>query len=76
MVIRIPVPTGAAATNLLGVAGLLLVILAIGGLAGVWWAVLAAGLMAVGLAALSQHREAAPAAEDEVGTARVKRRAG
>ncbi len=61
--IRIPVPRGQAATNLLGALGLLAVIVAIGGLAGAWWAVLAAGVLSVGLAALAQTRADAVAAK-------------
>jgi hypothetical protein len=71
--VHIPVPSSQTVTNLLGLAGLVLVILAVGGLAGAWWAVLAAGLFAVGLAALAQHRDAQPAAVVDAPTRELKR---
>lgn len=38
------------ASNLLGLVGLALIIAAVGALAGLWWAVLAAGAVCVGVA--------------------------
>ena len=51
------IPAGAL-SNLAGLAGLIAAVVAIGGLAGVWWAVLAGGLVAVGLSALAQAQDA------------------
>ncbi len=66
--VRIPVPSGQAVTNVLGLFGLCAVVVGIGGLAGVWWAVLAAGVAAVGLAVLAQtvgvQQVSVPAAGD------------
>lgn len=53
--IYVPRPSSMLVSNLLGVLGLIAVVVAIGGLAGVWWAVLAAGVLAVGLCALAQN---------------------
>lgn len=54
-------PAGAL-SNLVGLAGLLAVVVAIGGLTGnAWWSVLTGGVFAVGLAALSQLGEQAAA---------------
>lgn len=56
--IRIPALPRGAATNLLGLLGLIAVTLAVGGLAGNWWwSVLTGGILAVGLAALAQRAE-------------------
>ncbi len=52
--IRIPAPSSMLVANLLGVLGLVAVVVAVGGLAGVWWAVLTGGVFAVGLAAIAQ----------------------
>jgi hypothetical protein len=52
--IRIPVPSGILASNLLGVVGLLAIVVAIGALAGWPWALLAGGVFAVALTALAQ----------------------
>jgi hypothetical protein len=59
--VRLPrVPTGAGA-NVLGLLGLVAVVVAIGMLAGVAWAVLAGGLFGVGLAYVAQTQAAAAA---------------
>jgi hypothetical protein len=60
MYVRVPLPriTPGALTNLLGVAGLIAIVVAVGMLAGAAWAVLAAGLMAVGLTVLAQLGQA------------------
>lgn len=52
--LRIPVPriNAGLASNVLGLLGLVLMVTAIGGLAGLWWAVLAAGVTGVGLSYL------------------------
>lgn len=53
--IRIPALPRGLGSNLLGFAGLVAVIAAVGGLTGNWWwSVLAGGVAAVGLAALAQ----------------------
>lgn len=51
--IRIPGPSSVLAVNLLGALGLLAVVLAVGGLAGVWWAVLATGVALLGLSVIA-----------------------
>jgi hypothetical protein len=61
--IRIPGPSSVLAVNLLGTLGLVAVVLAVGGLAGAWWAVLAAGVALLGLSVIaSTHlaRQEAP----------------
>lgn len=76
MTVRIPVPSANAVTNLLGVLGLVAVVVAIGGLAGVWWALLAAGVVAVTLSVLAQtlgDRVAAPVAAADAPTRELKR---
>ena len=55
MTIRIPIPSSMLVSNLLGVAGLAAVVVAIGLLAGFPWALLAAGVISVGLCALAQN---------------------
>jgi hypothetical protein len=62
--IRIPVPRIPAGlgSNLTGLAGLIAVVVAIGMLAGLAWAVMAAGLIAVGLAVVAQLGQRAAAA--------------
>lgn len=57
--IRIPGPSSVLAVNLLGVVGLVAVVLAIGGLAGAWWAVLAGGVAALGLSVIASTHLAA-----------------
>lgn len=54
--VRIPAPSATTLTNLLGAFGLVAVIVAVGGLAGVWWALLTAGVVAVGVSVLAQNR--------------------
>lgn len=62
--VRIPAPSSVLAVNLAGVAGLVAVVVAIAGLAGVWWAVLAAGVALLGLSVVAsthlQDQEQAP----------------
>lgn len=62
--VRIPVPSGQTVTNLLGLFGVLAVVVAVGGLVGVWWALLTGGVFALGLAVLAQTVGAEPAVED------------
>ncbi|GAB2836332.1 hypothetical protein GCM10027176_45830 [Actinoallomurus bryophytorum] len=67
MTIHITVPRlpAGAASNFAGLGGLLAVVVAVGGLVGVWWAVLAAGIVTTALAAIAQMNaeaeQAAPA---------------
>lgn len=51
----VPRPSSMLVSNLLGVLGLVAVIVAVGLLAGWAWALLAAGLVCVGLCALAQN---------------------
>lgn len=67
MEIRINVPRipSGLLSNLVGLAGLLAVVLAVGGLAGNWWwSVLAGGFVAVGLSYIAQTHAAAEAAAE------------
>ena len=52
--VRIPVPrlTAGLMSNALGLLGLVLMVVGIGGLAGIWWAVMAAGITGVALSYL------------------------
>lgn len=66
MEIRINVPRIPAGlfANLVGLAGLIAVVLAVGGLTGNWWwSVLAGGAVAFGLAFVAQQQSAAAAVE-------------
>jgi hypothetical protein len=68
--VRIPVPrlTAGLVSNTLGLLGLVLMICAVGGLAGIWWAVLAAGVAGVGLSYLISAQQPLPEIEvDETG---------
>jgi hypothetical protein len=68
--VRIPVPriTAGLASNLLGIVGLVLMVCAVGGLAGLWWAVLTAGITGVGLSYLISAQQPLPQIEvDETG---------
>jgi hypothetical protein len=58
--VRVPVPRMPAGlgTNLLGVAGLVAIVFAIGSLTSWKWALLIAGLFAVGLTVIAQKQEA------------------
>lgn len=58
--IRIPAPSSMLVANLLGVLGLIAVVVSVGGLLGVWWAVLAGGLFAVGLSVIALTYAATP----------------
>lgn len=67
--IHVPrLPAGAAA-NLIGLAGLLAVALALGGLAGWWWALLSAGVFAVALSYVAQTHQAAAETDRKSGAA-------
>lgn len=71
---RLPsVPPGLG-SNLLGVAGLVAVVVAVGMLAGLAWAVLGGGLIAVGLALLAQTTAQQSTARRDVGTDQPLRR--
>jgi hypothetical protein len=63
----VPRPSSMLVSNLLGVLGLVAVVVAIGLLAGWPWALLAAGLVCVGLCALAQNAAATVAAEVPAG---------
>lgn len=70
MEIRIAVPRipSGLLANLVGLAGLLAVVLAVGGLTGNWWwSVLAGGAVAVGLSYVAQTHAAAEAVAAEPG---------
>lgn len=73
--VRIPSPSPSAVTNLLGLAGLVAVVVAVGLLAGWAWALLAAGGVAVGLSVLAQNTTSAPraAAVSDAPTRELKR---
>lgn len=65
--IYVPSPSSMLVSNALGVAGLVAVIVAVGLLAGWAWALLAAGLVCVGLSALAQNAGVAAAASAPAG---------
>jgi hypothetical protein len=68
--IRIPVPrlTAGLMSNALGLLGLVLMVVGIGGLAGIWWAVMAAGVTGVALSYLISAQQPLPEIEvDETG---------
>lgn len=72
--VRIPVPRGLG-PNLLGLVGLIAVMVAIGGLTGNWWwSLLAAGVLAVGLAYVAHLNLAAADGPAELAAARVRSR--
>lgn len=58
--VPLPAPSGVLGANLLGVAGLLTICVAIGGLLGVWAGLLAAGVAAVALAYVASTHVADP----------------
>ena len=69
------IPAGAW-SNIVGVLGLLAAVVAVGGLAGIWWAVLAGGVVAVALSALAQAQDSAKARPTVVAaSAKVRPRA-
>lgn len=71
--ITLPRLPAGAASNLLGLFGLVAVVVAIGGLTNIWWAILAGGAFAVVLAALAQLGEqTASAASPAAATARLR----
>lgn len=47
--IRVPAPSSMLFANVIAVLGLVAIVIAVGGLAGVWWAVLTAGVFAFAL---------------------------
>lgn len=59
--IRVPAPPPGLLANLLGLAGLVAIIVAIGALTSWPWALLAAGVFAVALAWLASVQQQAPA---------------
>lgn len=63
--IRIPAPSSLLAANLLGALGLILAVVAVGGLAGFWWALLTGGLALVLLSVISLTYAGAGAGEGE-----------
>jgi hypothetical protein len=73
--VRIPVPSGQMATNILGVFGVLAVVLAVGGLAGALWGLLTAGVFAIALAVLAQTLSAPAAVEVNAPPVRELKRA-
>lgn len=73
---KVPIPAlgGVLAANLIGLLGLLAAVLAIGGLAGAWWGLLAGGLVSVGLSYIAQTHAVTAAAPQAAPT--PLRRAG
>lgn len=70
--IRVPHPSSTLLNNLLGVLGLVATIVAIGGLAGWLWGLLAAGVFAVTLSLIgATYAPAEPAAGEDVGPKRL-----
>lgn len=67
----VPTPSSVAISNLLGALGLVAMVLAVGGLAGVWWAVLAGGGVLVGLSIIGQTYAVKPATEQKPAAASV-----
>jgi hypothetical protein len=57
--IRISAPSSMLVANVVGVLGLAAVVVAIGGLAGLWWALLAGGLVLVGLSVIAATHDTA-----------------
>jgi len=55
--IKLPIITAGLISNLLGVFGLIALVVAVGGLAGWWWALVAGGVFAVALSYLIGLRE-------------------
>ncbi len=68
--VRIPVPrlTAGLMSNALGLLGLVLMVVGVGGLAGIWWAVMTAGVTGVALSYLISSQQPLPEIEvDETG---------
>lgn len=63
-VVRIPALRPGVASNALGVAGLVGLVVSIGGLAGWPWAVLTAAVFAIALAVIAQNAQAADGADE------------
>lgn len=62
--IRVPHPSSTLLNNLLGILGLVAMVVAVGGLAGWLWGLLAAGVVAVGLSLIgATYAPAEPSAE-------------
>ncbi len=73
--IRVPHLGGQLATNLIGAAGLVCLIIAVAGLAGGWWALLLAGAALVVVAIVAQaSTPAQPKAEPATGQPADQRR--
>lgn len=63
--IRIPALPAGLLSNLLGLAGLVAVVVALGALTGNWWwSLLSGGAVAVVLSVIAQYNSAGPAEED------------
>lgn len=56
--ITLPKISPGLVSNLLGLLGLIAIVVAVGGMAGVWWAVLTAGVFAVALAYIAGLNDA------------------
>lgn len=67
--VRIPVPrlTAGLMSNALGLLGLVLMVVGIGGLAGVWWAIMAAGITGVALSYLISAQQESEADTISIG---------
>lgn len=61
--IRVPHPSSTLLNNVLGVLGLVAIVVAVGGLAGWLWGLLAAGVVAVGLSLIGATYPGEAAAE-------------
>lgn len=72
--IRIPAPSSMLLANVLAVLSLVAVVVAIGGLAGVWWAVLAGGVLGL-VVAYAAMVNAAAAEQTGPAAAGVERQA-
>lgn len=72
MYVRIPLPSSMLLSNLIGLAGLVAVVVAVGLLAGFAWALLCAGVMAVAMCALAQNAVAKPQTKAAAAAAPLK----
>lgn len=69
--IRVPHPSSTLLNNLLGVLGLVAIVVAVGGLAGWMWSLLAGGIFAVTLCVIGSTYTADEPAVEDVGPKRL-----